>query len=73
MTDEKANRLFASISDIVKKQDEVRDTMKKIVLAIEYERLKSAGEHVSIYMWNKRKGEVLHRAGLGPKPDRWTG
>lgn len=75
MTDEKAAKLLGSIKDLVEKQDEARETLKKLVLSIEYERIKGVGEHVSVEMWAKRKVEVLHRAGLGPawKPAmRWT-
>ena len=73
MTREEADNLFALIKEIVEKQNEARETMKKLVATIEYGVCKSdAGQGVAVsqYVWLQRRAEALYSTGLGPKPYR---
>lgn len=68
MTDVEAENLYDMIGAIVQNQNEARETMKKLVISIEFKRMKDTGKGVTINDWDDKKAEILHRVGLGPKP-----
>lgn len=64
MTIEQRDSLFANIKLLIEKHNETRETLKDLVVAIEW---KMDGDK-TVRGWEKRRAEALYNTGLGPKP-----
>lgn len=65
---EKYQELMGQVLDIVKKQDEQRETLRTLVESLCYQMRKNEELPMTVDEWEKARTEALWAVGLGPMP-----